>query len=785
MTTTTTRPPPTGTPTEGTPTRSSHRPVAGAPPPQPTATPLRLEVAAALLVPSAAIGFMRIFADGEAVMPLIGASLLATVLAAGARRLRLPLVVSAIISLGFLIVLVTRRYAPGTGRWGVLPNGETLDALQAVLDSGIDAFREMKAPVESLDPFVAAALIACWMMAFLTDWGALRLRLAFEPVLPAGLLFIFSSVLGSGDHRLVATAIFCAAVLLWAVVQRVTDLSLHAVWLNTDRRRGPRDLAVNGLLLGVGALALGLLVGPFLPGSEATPLYSWRNPGDPVRQVESPYVSIRAQLDEQSGVRLFTVRSDRPAYWRIAGLDAYEDERWTTKGAFLEEDGDLPGTLPRAGSTVTIRQTFTIEKLAAIWLPAAFAPSAIVESTAPVTWNRDTESLTVDETRETSDGLTYTVESVVPLYTADELRAAQGPLPAAIVEKYLPLPSDLTPQVATQAQEITSGTTTAYDQMLALQAYFRGFDYSLDLSPREGDAIEQFLAERVGFCQQFSGTFALMARSLGVPARVAVGFTWGDPVAGEEGLYAVSGRQAHAWPEVYFADLGWVAFEPTPGRGAPDASHNTAPAAQDSLIQPDNPGQPTTTTTRAPGSLGLDARPLDFDPGLGIPELGGVVATPEVAESKFPVWLFAALAATLTYLIGVPTWHRFRRARRRQRAQNSRAMIDAAWANAAESIELATGLVRPPAVTRSAWATQLRGDTRVPGDRLSELAAIVTRARYDTTNEPTTDDISVANDAAAAVSRHVYQRLGWGPRWRAELDPRRLVRPTRRELAST
>ena len=526
-----------------------------------------------------------------------------------------------------------------------------------------------------------------------------------------------------------------------------------------------------------------MLAGPFLPGSESNPLYSWRNPGDPIRQVESPYVSIKAQLDEQSSVRLFTVRSDRPAYWRIAGLDAYEDERWTTKGSFLEEDGELPGTLPRAGATVTIRQTFNVEKLGAIWLPTAFAPSRIIESTTPITWNRDTESLTVDESRETSDGLTYTVESVVPLYTADELRAANGPLPPAVVEKYLALPLDLTPQVASQAQEITAGATTAYDQMLALQAHFRGYEYSLDLSPREGDGIEQFLAERVGFCQQFSGTFALMARSLGVPARVAVGFTWGDPVAGEEGLYAVSGRQAHAWPEVYFADLGWVAFEPTPGRGAPDALHNTAPAAQDSLVQPDNPGQPTTTTTRAPGTPGLGAAPLDFEAGLGIPEQGEGLATPVVVESGVPVWLVAAVAATIAYLVGVPTWHRLRRARRRQRAAGPRAMIDAAWANAAESIELATGLVRPPAVTRVAWATQLRGDTRVPGDRLGELAAIVTRARYDTTHEPTVEDIAAANDAAAAVTRHVYQRLGWGPRWRAELDPRRLVRPTRRDLS--
>ena len=67
---------------------------------------------------------------------------------------------------------------------------------------------------------------------------------------------------------------------------------------------------------------------------------------------------------------------------------------------------------------------YTAKEMAAIWLPAAFAPSRVIESEGTVTWNADTGSLTVDNTRPTSDGITYTVESVVPLFTPDELRAA-------------------------------------------------------------------------------------------------------------------------------------------------------------------------------------------------------------------------------------------------------------------------------------------------------------------------------------------------------------------------
>ncbi len=115
-------------------------------------------------------------------------------------------------------------------------------------------------------------------------------------------------------------------------------------------------------------------------------------------------------------------------------------------------------------------------------------------------------------------------------------------------EQYLDLPNDITPVLNEEALAITNGATNRYEQAKMLQDHFRQFDYSVNLSVRRGDPIEQFLDERVGFCQQFSGTMALMARSLGIPARVAIGFTGGDPIAGEPNTYQITGRHTHAWP---------------------------------------------------------------------------------------------------------------------------------------------------------------------------------------------------------------------------------------------
>ena len=82
-----------------------------------------------------------------------------------------------------------------------------------------------------------------------------------------------------------------------------------------------------------------------------------------------------------------------------------------------------------------------------------------------------------------------------PLYTADELRAADGVTPSAISDHYLLLPTDLNPRIGVEAASITAGATTTYDQMLALQNHFRAFEYSVELSARSGDPIDQFLCD--------------------------------------------------------------------------------------------------------------------------------------------------------------------------------------------------------------------------------------------------------------------------------------------------
>ena len=113
------------------------------------------------------------------------------------------------------------------------------------------------------------------------------------------------------------------------------------------------------------------------------------------------------------------------------------------------------------------------------------------------------------------------------------------------------------------AAEVTAGATTDYDRVIALQNWFQTFEYSTEVQSGHGsNAIENFLQIRNGYCEQFAATFAAMARTLGIPSRVAVGYTPGRCAI--DGWYSVLGKNSHAWPEIWFDGIGWVPFEPTP-----------------------------------------------------------------------------------------------------------------------------------------------------------------------------------------------------------------------------
>jgi hypothetical protein len=143
---------------------------------------------------------------------------------------------------------------------------------------------------------------------------------------------------------------------------------------------------------------------------------------------------------------------------------------------------------------------------------------------------------------------------------------------------YLGLPGDLPPRVMELARAIVGDRSSAYARALALEEYLRALPYRYQVQPlpRAGDAVDQFLFDmRQGYCTYYASAMAIMARSLGIPARVATGYFTGT-YDRSSATYIVHEADAHAWPELYI-DGRWMPFEPTPIRPLPARADREAP----------------------------------------------------------------------------------------------------------------------------------------------------------------------------------------------------------------
>jgi len=161
----------------------------------------------------------------------------------------------------------------------------------------------------------------------------------------------------------------------------------------------------------------------------------------------------------------------------------------------------------------------------------------------------------------------YEVVSSVSVASARELRTAGTFYPRWVSDRYPQLPPGLPDRVRRAAQEITRDAPTAYDKALAVETYLRTLPYATDIQapPPGGDGVDHFLFYlRRGYSDYHASAMVVLLRSVGIPARLAVGYAtgqWDDQTK----VYVVRERHSHAWPEVFFPNYGWVEFEPTPG----------------------------------------------------------------------------------------------------------------------------------------------------------------------------------------------------------------------------
>jgi transglutaminase-like putative cysteine protease len=375
---------------------------------------------------------------------------------------------------------------------------------------------------------------------------------------------------------------------------------------------------------------------------------------------------------------VFTVRaSNIPPegmryYWKARTYDIYNNWTWTTsitgqKAVAANNDAfQYPAWRDRERVAFIFTYNVTLgTTLYAPSTPLQFDRSGTATMLSLPDGSYDVEFIGANPPL--TAGQSYTVSSWIGSPTLDDLTTSGTDYPQYIKDHYLKLPDKISPKFGELAKQLTAGLSNPYDQANAITQYLRRtivYADSIPTPPTGQDPIEWFLFDyKKGFCNYYASAEVLLLRSLGIPARLAVGYAQGQsntlqavPLgAGRVAdSYTVRNKDSHAWPEVYFNGLGWIEFEPTvsqPILSPPTASGATRDIPTGSLaerlaaagdVKPQNPAfdaainaaaiieQSTHTTTfRVIGASVL----------LGVAGLAWVYRSKQAKIPALPVWL--------------------------------------------------------------------------------------------------------------------------------------------------
>ncbi len=519
-----------------------------------------------------------------------GAGAIAVVALAGAlTRLRvLPWPLCAPIGLIALLlyvnVLFSSAYSPG----GVIPTRASLHHLWSLARLGLDGTAKFAPPVPAGHGILLLTVLGIGAAAVATDLLAVRLRRPAVAGLP--LLVLFCVPLTTTAHQGVfgAMLVFGLGMAGYLAMLAVDARDRLRLWgrLVTMWHRGQdpavaqrgtpntRELAAAGRRIGVAAVVIAVFVPLLVPGLRNHRLFSGGGGGGgELVALPDPVVQMNADLRLAQPRHVLTYRTTdpEPQYLQVYVLSNLTSSTWTLTPAAGQDvhDGKLPatpglsrGTTTAAESTkITLGKSLTTGPRTASFLPLPY-PARTVSASGD--WRSDPRTLTMFSAQHLA-GLSYTVTSREVSPTQRQLERS-GVIPNSIETSYLDVPQAFT-SLNKLALRITRKQTTPYGDAVALQRWFAEsgiFTYSLHVrEPNTAQALINFLTkDRRGYCQQFAFAMAVLARLLGIPSRVAVGYTEGSPIGHDR--WDVRTSDAHAWPELYFQGAGWLRFEPTP-----------------------------------------------------------------------------------------------------------------------------------------------------------------------------------------------------------------------------
>ncbi|MGH3519429.1 MAG: transglutaminase TgpA family protein [Haloechinothrix sp.] len=502
---------------------------------------------------------------------VVVAVVLITCTGLGLRAVAAPAIAVGLAQLAVLLLLVTGMFT-SSGILAIIPGPAAFTELGEVLAASGREVQTSVPPVESNVPILCLVTIAIGMVAVLVDTLAVA---AAAPAATGLVLLCLYAVPASLADEMLPWWTFVLGAGAFAILITVDGNHRHRLWRGSPAPDAGRfsDAAATPAAVVAIAVTLGLLAGSTvtaigtvgqLPGTGSGGGGAFTG-GLGVK----PFTSLRGMLNRDNNSEMFRVTGlgQERRLLRAFTLDTYRpNEGWSLANpnsmpAGVPAGGQLPVASWDAGDKARDVRITPI-RWRDVWLPLYGSPREITGINDQ--WFYDPASGTAfSESRQRPPAYTVTTTFAEP--GEDELRAAR--VDAAEVPPVYTTIDQIDPRVVDLTNRITEGEQTAFDKATAIWRFFTAdnrFTYDTTTAARsDNDALADFLLNgRRGFCEQFASSMAVMLRTQGLPARVAIGFTSGVLT---KGYRSITARNAHAWVEVYFgAEHGWVVFDPTP-----------------------------------------------------------------------------------------------------------------------------------------------------------------------------------------------------------------------------
>jgi transglutaminase-like putative cysteine protease len=517
---------------------------------------------------------------------------------------RLPGTLVHIVALALGITFAFQETANATlgGNRGLLLEHTNIWFQRAVLDHESSSDNTV---------FLLFLAILSFLLAYISIWLVLHTRRPWLAALANGVVLMINLNWATEDKAVFFIVLFLLATLLLLV--RFTLAENIRVWRARGLRFSPDlgwDFMQAGAIFAVVVLTLANVL-PIGVGNSSI-LSAWNSSKNPWQSVETTFQTLFNGVQGGQGggsgtgftffgsslslltvpnlksvpvlhYSLQTADDDASQYLVTQTMSTYDNGTWSSSSLDHPLSNSGFKILPAGLETNNFKvNAYQITLNQALGGKPLFAPGSVAQSFSvpSQTWIDDASTVPVQWTSPSDQkvGTKYTAWAWVSTATVPELQSVKLPsqdpqsYPPALVNQYLPpqSPNNFPPLVQKDANQATAGAANMYDAANAIQNYLHSsaFQYSLQVAPPQNqDPVTWFLTNKVGFCTYFATAMVLMARYLGMPSRIALGFATSTDAQkyydSKTNAWVVLGTEAHVWPQIYFGKYGWINFEPT------------------------------------------------------------------------------------------------------------------------------------------------------------------------------------------------------------------------------